>query len=83
MEDALYQEHTTLGGHLSPRCTHALEQIDSVLKTVEKLNRLKVDKAMSSVIKKSDEFLACQRKTKKATSKRLPVKDKIRTTRTQ
>ena len=71
MEDASNLEDATpLGGSLSPRCTHILEQI------VKKLIKLRVDEAISLMMKELEEILSCQRTTSKVTYKRLSVKDK-------
>ena len=64
MDDALDQKDTTLhGGNMYPRWTNTLEQIDSAPKMVEELIMLKINKVVSSMMKKLDDFLACQRKT--------------------
>ena len=42
------------GGHLTPKCTHTLEQIDGAPKTMEELIKLRVDKTISPIVKKLD-----------------------------
>ncbi|KAJ8426393.1 hypothetical protein Cgig2_010936 [Carnegiea gigantea] len=83
IKDASNYEETTLSRrHLFPRCTHALEPIDGAPKIIEGLIKLRVDEAISPVMKKLDKFLACQRMTNKVAYRRLFVKGRFGTTKT-
>jgi len=44
-------------GSMSPRCTHAVEQIGNVFEMMDGL-MIKVDEAMSPILKNLDEFFA-------------------------
>ena len=47
------EDATRARRHTSPRCTHALKQVDNSPKTVEEFIKLKVDEAMSCMMKKN------------------------------
>ena len=57
--------------------------IGSDPKAMEECIKLKAYEAKFSIMKKLDELLACQRKTRKVAFKRVSVKDMIWTTKTE
>jgi len=53
-----------------------------VLQTLEELIKVNIDEVMSPMMRKFDDLLALQRKSRKAAPKRLSIKDMIRATNT-